>query len=355
MQHRAVLAVLACLVAVAAIPSRAAACTTFCLRSNGEVLFGKNYDWNIGYGMVVTNKRGIAKTAMPETEGDRPASWVSKYGSITFNQFGREFPSGGMNEAGLAIELMWLDETKYPARDARPSVGTLGWIQHQLDTCATVQEVLDRADQIRISSEVPIHYLVCDASGASASVEFLDGRLVCHESAPALANDTYARSAAYAKRFAGFGGHEPVRGGRGSLDRFARAAAAMKAYDPSRGRAPVEYAFGVLDDVAQGDYTQWSIVYDLKRLRVYFRTHDSREIKHADLRSFDLACGTAVRALDVNAPLAGDVSGRFTDYTRERNRALIDASFGGVEFLAKTPATVRDALATYPESLGCGR
>ena len=358
MRHPVLLA-LACLVALAVAPSRAAACTTFCLRSNGDVLFGKNYDWSIGYGHVVTNKRGVAKTAMVEAEGDRPATWTSKYGSVTFNQFGREFPSGGMNEAGLAVELMWLDDTKYPKPDARPAVGTLGWIQYQLDNHATVQEVLDHAGEVRISSGVPLHYLVCDQTGAAASVEFLDGRLVCHEGASmpaaALANDTYARSLAYSKRFAGFGGHEPVRKGAGSLDRFTRAAAAMRAYDPARGVAPVDYAFGVLGDVAQGEYTKWSIVYDLTRLRVYFRTHESPAVKYVDLRAFDLSCASTVRVLDMSAPLAGDVSAKFTDYTRERNRALIDASFGDVDFLAATPAAVRDALARYPESLGCAR
>ena len=35
---------------LAAVP--VLSCTTFCLRGGGEVLFGKNYDWMIGDGMV---------------------------------------------------------------------------------------------------------------------------------------------------------------------------------------------------------------------------------------------------------------------------------------------------------------
>jgi penicillin V acylase-like amidase (Ntn superfamily) len=31
---------------------------------------------------------------------------------VTFNQYGRNFPSGGMNEAGLVIELMWLEGSR---------------------------------------------------------------------------------------------------------------------------------------------------------------------------------------------------------------------------------------------------
>ena len=81
----------------------ALACTTFCLRGSGEVLFGRNYDFTIGDALIFVNKRGLSKTA---TDGDdrNPAKWIAKYGSVTFNQFGRENPTGGMNEMGLVAE-----------------------------------------------------------------------------------------------------------------------------------------------------------------------------------------------------------------------------------------------------------
>ncbi|MET0752601.1 MAG: linear amide C-N hydrolase, partial [Pyrinomonadaceae bacterium] len=123
------------------------ACTTFCLKSNNEVLFGRNYDWMIGDGLVFVNKRGVSKTS---TKEENPAKWISKYGSLTFNQYGRETPMGGMNEAGLVIELMWLDGTKYPAKDKRPALDVLEWIQYQLDTSATTEEVLKNIENVRI-------------------------------------------------------------------------------------------------------------------------------------------------------------------------------------------------------------
>ena len=98
----------------------ATACTTFCLKRGSQAVFGKNYDWGVGDGLVIVNKRGVAKTALIPPQ-EKPARWVSRYGSLTFNQYGRELPSGGMNEAGLALELMWLDETRYPAPDGRPA------------------------------------------------------------------------------------------------------------------------------------------------------------------------------------------------------------------------------------------
>jgi len=76
----------------------ALACTTFCLKNKGEVLFGKNYDWMIGHGMIFVNKRGVSKMSAAEKN---PARWNSKYGSITFNQYGREAPSG-RHERGRA-------------------------------------------------------------------------------------------------------------------------------------------------------------------------------------------------------------------------------------------------------------
>jgi choloylglycine hydrolase len=96
------------------------------------VLFGRNYDFPIGDALIFVNKTGVAKTA---TDGDsrNPAKWVSKYGSVTLNQFGRENPTGGMNEMGLVVEQMWLDETEYPKDDTRPTLGTQEWMQYLLE------------------------------------------------------------------------------------------------------------------------------------------------------------------------------------------------------------------------------
>jgi choloylglycine hydrolase len=147
------------------------ACTTFCLTDGTSVVFGRNYDWDFGDGLIMVNKRGVAKIAASgiRDAAETPARWESKYGSVTFNQYGREFPTGGMNEKGLVVELMWLDETVYPRRDSRPAVSVLEWIQYQLDRYASVQEVLAHAEEIRIAGRVPLHYLVADRSGAAAT------------------------------------------------------------------------------------------------------------------------------------------------------------------------------------------
>ena len=340
--HRPLLATLLLILSSAPAP----ACTTFCLRDGGRIVFGKNYDWSVGDGMLVVNKRGVARTA--DAGGDpKPASWVSRYGSVTFNQYGRDFPSGGMNEKGLTIELMWLDGSRYPATDARPAVDILQWIQYQLDRHATVEEVLRADKTLRIASEVPLHYLVADRKGQVATVEFLDGRMVAHTGdklpVAALANSTYAESL-----------RSGQTEGRSSLARFGRAAQRVRGFK-AKGTDPVAYAFETLDLVAQPGYTQWSIVYEVDRGRVHFRTRDRRKVRSLDLEDVDFSCSTPVRVLDMDAGVEGDVARRLVPYTRELNRELVTAAFRKTEFLADIPAAELERVVRYPESDSCQR
>jgi penicillin V acylase-like amidase (Ntn superfamily) len=336
----------------ALLPREASACTTFCLERNGGLVFGKNYDFGIGYGMLVVNKRGVSKSAFVEPP-DSPARWTSRYGSLTFNQFGREFPSGGMNEAGLVVELMWLDAAKYPMRDSRPAVGVLEWIQYQLDNFATAAEVVANAEKIRISSQTPLHYLVGDRSGGCASVEFLDGKLVAHSGptlpARALTNDTYESSLAYLRARERQQAHE-LPAGPGSLERFARAATLVRSAEKKTNGSAVDDAFRVLESAANPERTQWSIAYDLAKLRVHFRTRANPNVRSVALSSFDLSCRTPVRTVDLDADPRG-----FADYSPKVNRALIEKSYRGVDFLRATPASELDAAAAYSDSTSCAR
>lgn len=341
----------------AALISSAGACTTFCFERNGSVVFGKNYDFGIGYGMLVVNKRGVAKASRIEPP-DRPAHWTSRYGSVTFNQFGREFPSGGMNESGLVVELMWLDASQYPPPDSRPAVGVLEWIQYQLDQFATAAEVVANADRVRIASRTPLHYLVADPSGGCASVEFLEGKLVVHAgpSLPvrALTNDTYGSSLAFLRERDRSGARD-LPTGSGSLERFVRAAVLVRALERDgnagiAGNGPaVTDAFRVLESAASPSRTQWSIAYDLKNRRVHFRTRANPKVRSVALASFDLSCRAPVRTTDVDGDLV------FGEYSSRANRALIEKSYRGVDFLRETPAAELDAAAAYPDTTACVR
>ncbi len=345
-----------CLLFLCLLPQTGQPCTTFCIDRGDRPVVGKNYDWGVGDGLVIINKRGVSKTALSSTaDFVQRANWIAKYGSITFNQYGRETPMGGMNEAGLVVELMMLRGTGYPAPDSRPIISNLQWIQYQLDNFDTVQEVISSDAHVRIHPRGSgLHYLVCDKAGNCASIEFIGGKLVYHtkETMPVkvLTNDTYAECIDFFKQ-----GKLPVLDLGRSVERFIRAATMVKGYDPKGSIPAVAYAFAILKDVSQsvGNPTQWSIVYDMQNLRVCFRTLTNQEIRYVDLRSLNFSCVTPVKVLDINADLSGDVTCSFIDYTQQINRSLIRNAFKKTHYLMFVPDDVIDSRSRYPESTIC--
>ncbi len=336
-------------------PQLSRACSTFCLETEDGPVFGRNYDWQVEDGLVIVNKRNMAKTAAMGISG---VSWTSKYGSVTFNQYGREFAHGGMNEVGLVVEQMWLDETQYAEVDDRPEIGNLQWIQYQLDNFSSVAEVIAGDTQLRIvPNGATIHYLVCDLSGACAAIEFLEGKMQAHsgETLPfkVLTNDTYAASLSFAQQRKGLGGTLPVGESRSSLDRFSRAACWLERYEPSSSEDAVEYAFTILNNLSQGEYTKWSIVYNMARRRVYFHAWLKPNTRYVDLSSFDCSCQSPVKVLDVNADGAGEVSQSFIEYSWQINRDLLENAFRKTDFLADIPAEALDLTTNYVDTTAC--
>ncbi len=352
-QSRIVAAVAACLMTTLLVTD-GRACSTFCLRDGERVVFGKNYDWMTGDGLLIVNKRNVARTADGSGNG-QPASWIARYGSVTFNQFGRDFPNGGMNEAGLVVELMWLDETSYPAPDRRPTVDNLQWIQYQLDNHATVEEVIASDREVRIAARAPLHYLVADRQGGVATIEFLDGRLVAHTGktlpVAALTNSPYGDSLRYLDTRSG----SQKKGvyGTGSLDRFAGAATRVGGWSSEAAPDAVAYAFETLEQVAQGRSTQWSIVYEIDRGKVHFRTLDRPAVRSLDLADLDFSCATPVRMLELDAAKSGDVQASLAPYAAETNLALIRSSFRKVDFLADVPESELARIAEIPDAAIC--
>ncbi|MBD3235209.1 MAG: linear amide C-N hydrolase [Candidatus Eisenbacteria bacterium] len=336
------------------------ACTSFCFEQDGEVIFGRNLDWHLDDGMLVVNQRGVVKVSYVERN---PARWVSRYGSVTFNQYGRELPMGGMNEAGLIVENMWLNGTSYPEADDRAALGELQWIQYQLDTAATLEQVIASDERVRIAREntSPLHFLVCDSTGACASIEFLDGEMVVHSGRAAdgmvLTNNTWNRSRAFRERVDRDSTGAAFQEGGWSLKRFVLAGRALRNRDALDAEDAVAQAFEILEDVSwegQGG-TQWRIVYEPDARRIHFRTLSHPAIKHLDLRNLDYVCGTPVRVLDLAQPEGGDASDAWEDYFREANLELIRTAYRKTEFLGEISDEAIRWMARYPETMPCAR
>ena len=320
------------------------ACTTFLLERGAERVVGKSYDWHMGQGLVMVNKRGVAKQSLPGKPGDRPARWVSRHASVTFNQYGRELPNGGMNDAGLVVEVMWLDDSVYEKADQRPSLNELQWIQYHLDSHGSVAEMVAAAAQQRVSPlYAAVHYLACDKTGACAAFEYLGGKLVVTPGAKTLTNHSYAESVAWAAK------QRDLPRGMGSLERFARASRQSTTSAPPAAE-PIAAAFAILDGV-RSSASQWNIVYDPVHMRVHFRTRSSPAIKTLDASKLDPSCARAVTLLDIDTDAGGDIAARLRPYDEATNRNLIERSVRRIR--KQLPPGSVEGLVAYPSALAC--
>jgi penicillin V acylase-like amidase (Ntn superfamily) len=322
--------------------ARVDACTTFLIKRDSQVFVAKSYDWIAEDGLVVVNKRHIAKQAMTL---DQPMRWVSRYGSVIFTQVGRELPMGGMNETGLVIEQMWLEGTTYPSPDCRAAINELQWIQYQLDTACCLEEVIasDRFLRIDKDSKSLLHFLVVDRNGRCA----------------------YKESLEFLKKHHGFGGELIAAPSFESLDRFVCIATQLKAFSLSSQRPDVSAAFKILhsvvrfeeiadevteDNVEELMRSQWNIVYDVSTREIHFLTAQHQRIRTIRINSFDYVGSSPVDILDMQAKLEGDVHGDFIPYTYGMNRRLIGLSYDKIPFLRAISEEIRDWVARYPET-----
>ncbi|MCM2281305.1 MAG: linear amide C-N hydrolase [Bdellovibrionaceae bacterium] len=338
-------------------PTSSHACVA--LKAGGTTGFAvaKNYDWipRHGHGSVFVNKRNVAKSAQL-LRGTNPVEWVSKYGSVSFSQFGAEFPLGGMNEQGLVIEILVLPKTEYgPESDSRPAINEAQWIQYHLDTASTLAEVIQSAERIRIEKAfIPTHYFICDAGGECGLFEYLDGKLEIISGTrlevPVATNDRWATTMEFLKK---------VRLGEESDDgsavmrersgrRFARAARQLMQTDWKTADV-VGTALDIIKDLELNVALQtfWSIAHRPETRTIYFRTRSAQLLKAIDLRTLDFSCRTPVLTFDMNRNDVQFVNEALEPLTREANRALIDKNWLYLK------QDLRDIAARYPTTTVC--
>ena len=305
-------------------PSPVAAGTAFGLQAGDRMLVGKNEDGISGDAALIVNPRGLMRQAAPPRRG-KPARWVARYGSVTFNRHGPGFPSGGLNEAGLVVESLRHDDAQYPDPDGRPALGCLEWVQYQLDTAASIDDVIAGERRVRIDSVVPLHFLVADDRGRVAAVEFVDGRAVVDTGAGlpvrVLSDATYAAALRHLAALDSAG--RAAGDGIDSLARFARAARRVHDAKPPPASDPLALAFATLAEVTQGSFTEWSIVYDLGRRRVHFRTRRRPQVRHLDLQPLDFHCTSPSIGVDLDAELAGPIDAALRPLPPELDRAAV--------------------------------
>ncbi|MBC7350265.1 MAG: linear amide C-N hydrolase [Candidatus Aminicenantes bacterium] len=246
------------------------ACTSFVLKGGGRQYLAKNLDWHCGQGYLIYNPKSVIKYSFSHKENN--ISWISKYISITFNQFGVGFPLGGMNTAGLIIESLNAPGSGGVHKD-QAILNEFQWIQYQLDNHSDVAGVINNIKTIGVKPLIQnLHYIIMDIQGNVAIIEIINGEFKIYSGDDVrhsvLSNNLYGNSLKYLKNFIGFGGELPLAESRDSQTRFVTIADKLKRHSD---KVPdKEAAFQLLSEVSQID-TQWSIVYDNKESRIFFK------------------------------------------------------------------------------------
>lgn len=299
-------------------------CSAISVTAEGRGIFGANLDYQFhSRGQLFFNKRGVHKSGTIPSTGGIYADWVSSYASLTFNFVGYQFAWSGMNEKGLTMSTMAFPQTVVPPPDDRPVVDSGFWMQYILDTCASIDDVIAADTMVR--NITVDHYLVTDRSGASAVIEYLDGELVVHAGddlpVSVLANWFYDDSLLWWRAYRNSGDYSRMDS---SLQRFCIAADRVSSFEETTTEEAIAYAFDTLDAIAGERFSnhasQWSMVFDTRALRVYFKTLENPDLRWVDLGEFSRWCEHPVQMLEIDAPLAGDVSPWFSDYSHSEAR-----------------------------------
>jgi penicillin V acylase-like amidase (Ntn superfamily) len=313
-------------------------CTTFVLKNDNSLVFGRNLDWVSDNGVIVVNKRNIQKTSLvfpPE----KSTTWTSKYGSITFNQFGKELPFGGINEKGLVVEIM-LVSGNYPDFDKRTAINELQWIQYQLDNAETIEDIIESDNKIRISKiDQNLHFLICDNSGNVAVIEFDKKGMHVYKGAdlpiPVLENDLYSRS---------------LEKNKAKEDcRFRTASNMLEQYYIKPNSPAVDYSFNILDKVALDG--SWSIIYDIKNMEIHFKTSSDKTLKKIRINDFDFNCKEVSKLYDLARKDKEYINMYFTNYSSELNNNKLDAAIksNGIQL----PKDVLNQFYNYNKTCNC--
>lgn len=178
-----------------------------------------------------------------------------------------------------------------------------------------------------------LHFLVSDASGNVAAIEYIDGNMLVRKNDDlpykVLANCTYQHSLDYKTSIGNNKAEDHNEWTKNSSGRFARAAGLIQDY--SEKDDIIDYSFNILDSVSQPGNTQWNIVYDPVNLKVYYKSSLRPERQMIDMRLIDFSC----REQNLYIPVDERFSGidHFRNLTCEDNLGMLELIVNGIEFL----------------------
>ena len=238
--------------------SPAWACSLFTvLLDEDSLLFGRNFDWQFSPALLLfTNPPdGYASVSMVDIEylgfGGEAAKDVIKLPIAEQMSLldAPYIPFDGMNEHGLAIGMAAVPSGDVQPKAGKETIGSLGIIRQMLDRARTVDEAVDIMQDYNIdfSDGPPLHYLLSDATGKSALVEYYNGTMhILYNEQPWHVATNFLRSSV----------EDPIDG---NCWRYNTISTTLT---EANGRIDTQGAMQLLADVAQNN-TQWSVVYQM--------------------------------------------------------------------------------------------
>lgn len=300
------------------------------VESGMPVLVGRNMDWA---GDLRTNifvyPRGMRRDG---NESVNNLFWKSKYASIAATAYDR-ITTDGMNEKGLAANLLDLNGTDYGKRDGKkPGISVYMWAQYYLDRFQTVAEAVAFTEQNSIQIANPTgsqeHLALEDSTGDSAIIEYINGQpVVYHDTSYKVMTNSpaYHLQLKNMQNYLGLGGNKVLPGTNSSKDRFVRGAYYEKFMRPAESvNEDVTNVMSIMQNVAEPygtpdvgrtEYipTIWEVVLDLTNHIYYFHDTKSLNSVYVNLNKMNLDAGAPVMKLDLqNHPeFMGDVTDKF--------------------------------------------
>jgi hypothetical protein len=255
------------------------ACSLFAAMDGDRgLIYGRNFDWDHSPALLLFTDPpdGYASVSMLDISYPIDEEVAGDLISLPLSERKRllevpSWPFDGMNERGLIIGMAAVPSSPLPRDPSRQTIDSLMIIRMVLDLAQNADEAVGILGSYNVSwgGGPPLHYLVADASGQAALVEYIDGKLVVLRS-----DEPYLVATNH------------LRGTLGPYDDSGCWRYDFLAEGLSRSRGVVSScgAMALLHGVSQPN-TQWSVVYSASGLRVDVVTDRRYDTPHAfDLR-----------------------------------------------------------------------
>ncbi len=244
------------------------ACSLFAAANiKGGYMMGRNFDWECnpivilhtapsnGYKSISMVNLGFIGIGAKQAENliSKPNLFRSKLLQLPF------VPVDGMNEKGVAVGMAMVPEGEDNGHADKPVMGSLGIMREILDYAGDVEEALAIMDSYRLDfgGGPAVHYLISDASGDSAVVEYGSGEMrVIRKTSEWQGITNFLLESS---------GVQPEL----ECTRYQKISEKLTA---NQGSISLKDGIQLLADVSQGDAavegTQWSALYDLAKLQL---------------------------------------------------------------------------------------